>query len=449
MANGFSNLGVEPHVFMNSVRAALPENYKHQLPVSIAGQKDYSGTGKVLSKDNHFASLWHQTAINLVGKILFRDNIIVNPLAEFEGDLMTNGDKVEEMILDAAETFMFNPTRAEKKLFSRRVPELKAVIHTRKRDVSNLRTLQDTVYTDIFHNVAELDHYVVAVTQSMLSGNEFEKYYFTKETVSEAIYEGQVRKIDLGSGATAKQLQKVILKMTKLMSHPSRYFNMGNVGQPGNKGETGINIQADFSQLRMLLPVTTSVDLNVDFFASAFHLDAVKSGLAIKEVDYFPSLYKYTADHTVTGNDLAQGYLSDEEFDEGSIVQKGAYASQAAYEASKAAGGLNDIEMVFDGSRVQAVILDRRALVIHPMIPVTLSSEANPLGRYTNVVLNDKGLYSWSPFMPACVIMSDDPVETFNLTDLRIDGESIVGANGVAELNYSDETADAADEVLV
>lgn len=439
--NGFKNLGMDPAVFVNTVRASLPEQYKQSVPVAVAGQTSFTGIGEALAADENFANTWHKAAINLVSKILQRDNKIVNPLAEFEGELITTGDKIEEMVIDAAETFMFNPKKAERKLFERRAPELKAAIHKSIRDVSNARTIQDTVYTDIFRDVSELDRYVVQVTQSMLSGNEYEKYYTTKELVSRAVYNGGVRTFDMGSRVTAKELQKQILKFTKLMVHPSRYFNMGNVGQPDNNGHTGINIQADFSQLRMLLPVTTSVDLNVDFFASAFHLDAVKSGLAIKEVDYFPDIHEYTQDHIVTDLDIANGYVDDYNWEPGDIIPAGTQARESAGETS-------DVEKVFDGSRIQAVILDRRALIINPMLPLTLTSQANPLGRYTNIILQDKSFYSFSPFMPAIVILADEPAETGYITDVQIDGDSVVSPRGVAKIEYSDETLEAAQEVF-
>ena len=184
--SGFKNLGITPAEFMNTVRAKLPKNYQGQLPIAERGQTSFTGVGEILSQDENFANVWHRTAINLVAKILFRENKIVNPLAEFEGELIATGDKVEEMIIDAAETFMFDPSKAEKKLFERRAPELLAAIHSRKRDVSNLKTLQDTVFTDIFRDETQLNRYVIAVTQSMLSGNEYEKYYETKKLVSTA-----------------------------------------------------------------------------------------------------------------------------------------------------------------------------------------------------------------------------------------------------------------------
>ena len=148
--NGFKNLGVTAPEFVNTVREVLPEPYRSNLPIAKAGQKDFSAIGDVLAEDDHFASLWHKNAIKMVMKILQRDNKIVNPLSKFEGELITSGEYIEDMILDIAETFQFDPSAAEKRLFERRPPELKAVIHNHKRDVSNVRTIQDTLITDIF-----------------------------------------------------------------------------------------------------------------------------------------------------------------------------------------------------------------------------------------------------------------------------------------------------------
>nr|DAH37023.1 MAG TPA: Head protein [Caudoviricetes sp.] len=445
--SGFKNLGITPAEFMNTVRAKLPKNYQGQLPIAERGQTSFTGVGEILSQDENFANVWHRTAINLVAKILFRENKIVNPLAEFEGELITTGDKVEEMIIDAAETFMFDPSKAEKKLFERRAPELLAAIHSRKRDVSNLKTLQDTVFTDIFRDETQLNRYVIAVTQSMLSGNEYEKYYETKKLVSTAVYKGSVRTIDMGKALTAKQMQKAILRHSKLMIHPNRFYNMAYANQTNIRGYTGINIQADFTELRMLLPVNTSVDLSVDFFAAAFHSDAVKSNLAIKEVDFFPSIYEYTKDHVVTNEDIAKGFLSDYNFEVGDTVPAGTEASEAAYQDSLT--GAQDIELKFDGSRIQAVILDKRALVINPQIPVELSSTANPLGRYTQIILNDKQIMSYSSFMPACVILADELVDTVELTSIAIDNKQLpVDTTGQVNIPYSEETGAAANEVF-
>lgn len=448
--HGFGLLNTTPAEFVNEVRANLPKGYRDQLPIAEAGQTSFTGIGQVLDEDNEFANRWHKSAINMVAKILQRDNKIVNPLAEFEGELVTSGAYIEEMIFDTAATFMFDPKKAEVKLFERRPPELKAAYHTHVRDVTSIRTLQDTTYTQMFTNVNELDRYVIQVTQSMLSGNETEKYYTTKKLISESIYNNKVRVLDLGADVTAKTIQKAILKVSKLMIHPNRFFNMANVGQPGfdpKKANTGINMQADFPQLRMLLPVGTSVDLNVDFFASAFHLDAVKSGIAIKEVDYFPNIYQYNTEHVVTAKDIENGFLNDYNFEIGETIPKGNEASEAAY-LDAIETGANDIDLVFDASRIQAVILDRRALMINPALKTTFSTQPNAAGRYNQLILNDKEYFNFSAFVPSCVIMANDPVEPGNVYDIKIDGVSIVDANGIADIPYTDETGKAADEVF-
>lgn len=435
--NGFEALNTTASKFMNTVRENIPPEYRNQLPIAEAGQESFTGVGKALEKNKFLANVWHDEAANLIGKIIQNDNKIYNPLAEFEGDLVETGAEMEEMIIDTAATFAFNPSKAEVKLFERREPELRSAIHTNKRDVTTIRTLQDTQYTEIFRSTKDLDRYILQVTQSILSGNESEKYYTTKELVSMAAYKGSVRVLDLGQNVSAKNIQKVISKIAKSMVHPSRNWNAGKV-----------NIQADFSELRMLLPINTSVDLNVDFFANVFHLDAVKSGLAIKEVDYFPNIYEYTKDHIVTAEDHLNLLLNDYNFDIGEVVKAGSQASEAAFLNATADGGLNDVELKFDASRIQAVILDRRVLKINPQLVGTFATQPNAAGRYTQLIFNEKEFFGYSPFLPSAVIMANDPIDIADLNDVKIDGISIVDGLGVANIEYTAETREATEAVF-
>lgn len=448
--NAFKNLGIEPAEFLNTVREKLPKAYKSSVPIAEAGQTSFTGIGQVLDQDSALANVWHKTAVNLIGKIIQRSNILTNPLAEFEGDLMEDGAEIEEMIIDAAGTYAFNPTKAVKRLFDRKEPELRVQIHKSTRDVTSKRTIQDTQITQIFRNVTMLEKYIVHVTQSLLSGNEYEKYYTTKELLSTAIMNNKIRVLDLGNDVKAADIQEAIMTVTKAMQHPSRFFNMGNVGQPDARGNTGLNIQADFSQLRLILPLQTSVKLDVKFFANVFHLDSVKSGLAIKEIDFLPNIYQYTKDHIVTAEDLANGYVSEDNFEVGETIKAGSMATREAFEAANEEEGKKDIELKFDASRVKAIVLDKRALVINPQLPTTLSSVVNPEGRYINVILNEKEIFSFSTFMPACVIMAGEESDGIaNVYDVLLDGASIKDPKtGIVNLDFSKETKEASDEVF-
>ncbi|MDK6445842.1 hypothetical protein QP104_07980, partial [Alloscardovia omnicolens] len=82
---------------------------------------------------------------------------------------------------------------------------------------------------------------------------------------------------------------------------------------------------------------------------------------------------------------MASGFFNDFNYKVGDVVPKGAQAKPEAYEYAKE-NGLDDIELVFDASRIQAVILDRRALVINPMLETTLASQPNSLGRYVQII---------------------------------------------------------------
>jgi hypothetical protein len=378
---------VEMHDFVNAVRTAMPNG--ETLPLAEAGTLGFVGVGESLTASNpDFRNQWHTTAVNLVAKILMNENRLYNPLAEFEGDLVANGKMIEEMIIDAAETALFNPTRAEVQLFDRRPPELYAVIHQTTRDVNNSLTLQDTWYTEIFSGPDTLNRYVISVTESIASGNEYEKYYTTKEMISNAQAEGKIFTIDLGATATPRQLQKAIISNSRKMSHPNRIYNFG-------RGTDGVRTQTNRANLRMLITEDALATLNVDFFANAFNLDAVQADIALKPVDYFPDIWQYSADHTVIQADFDNKWLDPRSYTIGDIIPAGAMARVGAAGAA----------LVYDASKILAVVLDKRKLIINPVLPATYSTVSNPLGRYTNIIFNEKCYYSVSPFLNAFTVI--------------------------------------------
>lgn len=448
MNSGFNYLGVTPAGFVEGVKAELPLSFQQEVPSSKAGQTDFSGIGQAVERNPLLGPAWHRTAVTLIARILMRDNKITNPMSEFEGELVENGNFIEEMIIDTAKAFMFDPSKAVMKIFDRREPRLRALIHQHKRDVIIPTTLQDTYYPTIFRTPAELNRYVINVAQSLVSSNESGKYFESKAIVSKAAAAGSIRTIDLGATVTYEDLQEQILTHSKQMLQPSRFYNMGNIGQLDNEGETGIEIQADRNELRMLLPISTSVGLDVKFFANAFHLDPVKSNLVIKEINSFPSIHEYNKDHTITQTDIANGFINDYNFEVGEILPAGTIATEKAYRHSIATGE-NDIDLVYDASRIKAVILDRRALLINPIIPVTFSNDTNGQGRYVNITLHDKGYFSFSPFMPSVVILADEVVKNRPVQDVQIDNESILNKQtGIANIPYTEETGTATDEVF-
>ena len=131
----------------------------------------------------------------------------------------------------------------------------------------------------------------------------------------------------------------------------------------------------------MLVPLKTSIDIDVDFVANAFNPELFKATqVHFTEVDAFPDVWTYNTDHTVTSDDIDKGYVDGRVHPVGSVIKKGSIATANA----------TDAEQTLIGDKVGAIVLDRDALQLRDALPLTLSTINNPKKRYTNIFLNQK-----------------------------------------------------------
>lgn len=142
-----------------------------------------------------------------------------------------------------------------------------------------------------------------------------------------------------------------------------------------------INQATHVSDIEVIVPLKTSIDIDVDFVANAFNPELFRNTrVHFTEVDALPSVWEYETDHVVTTDDIDKGYLDARTHPIGSTVKAGTIANENA----------TDAKLMLDGDKVGALVLDRDALQLWDALPLTLSTINNPKKRYTNIFLNQK-----------------------------------------------------------
>ena len=186
-------------------------------------------------------------------------------------------------------------------------------------------------------------------------------------TLSKSLADGMIAKTSVDN---VKELQKQILYYARRF----QYFSRDN-------NALGINQATHVSDIEVLVPLKTSIDIDVDFVANAFNPELFKNTqVHFTEVDAFPDVWTYTSDHTVTSDDIDKGYVDGRTHAVGTTIKAGSIATANA----------TDAEQTLVGDKVGAIVLDRDALQLWDALPLTLSTINNPRKRYTNIFLNQK-----------------------------------------------------------
>lgn len=394
-----------PATTLNLVREGIDLPYRDTVPMAEAGQKSFAGIGQALASNPEVANKWLSSLINRVGGVIIHEASIANPLAQFKRGIMNAGAILQEIAVDASEERIFNPAVAETNLYKMSDTEtrVKAIYHTATRDVIYKESIQNTVIQEAFTGADPVNAMADRIIKAMSNGNNYNEFFVMKNLFTQALAGNAITAVevtDVTDADSAKKFQTQLMNIVDGMQFPSRSFN--KTYGPDLPGRL---LQTDKEDLRIFITYEMKNILNVDFFANMFQIDRVEVEARMVILDYFPSAYVYTAEHTVTAGDLKAGTLDPEQFKIGDKVAKGMVARANADGSAPA-----DAELLFDGKRIKAVVADINALQVYDVFKPYLTSAVNPEGRYVNVTFHAKQRVSWSSFVNAVALVTPGTV---------------------------------------
>lgn len=357
------------------------------LPAYEAGS-DFTPYGRELVSNPDLFNGYLSTLVRQYGVIFQRVSLAQNPLRMFKKGLMPFGANLESIVYDTVEAKKYNPffkdSKGEKlSPYEQNLLNPAGSTYSDTQDISMPVTIIDTVDTQFFQNLAQFHTYVWGKIASLVNGAVLDEFYHTKLTMSRPIADNKMPVVNIKDGADAT---KKLAKTIKSTAMKMRYFNR-------NFNGAGINQATLVQNIVVVVPVDRSVDLDMDYFGQLFNPENSKDfNVQYVQVDSFPSIWKYSKDHTVTQDDADKGYIDVRTegnnygyYHIGDVIKKGTLAKPNATDATE----------VFDGNKLAGVVLDRDALQIWDMLPTTLSTISNPRGRYNNVFLNKKALFAY------------------------------------------------------
>lgn len=333
---------------------------------------DFSVIGTDLNQNPAKVGAYLNSVATKYANVFIKSARATNPLFAFKRGAIPFGGLIETVVYDVIRPKVFRPDLldGEENPFAQNFGRV--VGHTYKKfmDLESRNTFLDTIDVVHFQNLTQYHNHILAKINQLINGIVLEEYNQTKMCLAKPLADGYINKT--GVSHNIKELQQKILYTTRRM----RYFT-------SDYNKDGITQASKVDDIVVILPLATSLNLDVNFLANAFNPELFKNvRVRIVEVDSIPSVYEYKTDHEVTQDDITSGNVDPREHPVGSTIPQGSLGKE----------GATDVEMKLDGSKVGAIVMDRDALQLWDQRKLTLSQTSNPAKRYTNIFANQKTL---------------------------------------------------------
>lgn len=271
---------------LNKIRANASSAYQEVIPE--ATQDNIKEVGNPILKYQARANEFLSELVNRIALVLVTNKTYNNPLKPFKRGEITLGETVEEIFVDLIKAEPYYRVDTEGKTaaedeFAQRIPDVKAVFHTRNRQDKFPVTISNDDLRTAFLSYQGVEDLVSKIITAVYTSDEYAEFLLMKNIFLEAGNRGALYPVTVADPKTDEASARAFAKMTRAtsrkMTFMSRDYNMMGVATHTQIGE----------QVIFILPEVEAA-MDVDALAYAFNMNKVDFMGRVIVVDDFGGL---------------------------------------------------------------------------------------------------------------------------------------------------------------
>lgn len=256
-----SNLTASTVDILNAIRNDATQMYQNYVPIAQQEPSNCKAIGAAIMQ---FPALQNEFVTALVNRIAFvkvRNMEFSNPYAKFKKGILEFGETIEDVFVEIAEPFRYDPAVAESKVFARQMPDVRSAFHLINYQEFYKVTIQNNDLRKAFLSYQGVEDLISRIVNSLYVGAEYDEFLVTKYLLMRHILAGHMYPVT-PSGSTSTTDAKDYKAISNLLEFPSTEYNMSGVHNVSKK---------DSQYLFMTAAADAAMD--VDVLAAAFNMN--------------------------------------------------------------------------------------------------------------------------------------------------------------------------------
>lgn len=257
----FSNNSVD---VLNAIRNAASTDYQDYVPIATADAEVIKEIGAVIMNSPSLQNQFVNSLVNRIAFVIMTSRMYDNPLRMFKKGLIELGETVEEIFVNIAKPFQFDPSVAETNLYKRQMPDVRAAFHIMNYQIFYKDTISHDQLKQAFTSINGVTDLISKIIESMYTGAEYDEFLVMKYLLAKRILKGMVYPVSIPTVETANM--KGIVSKIKGISNKFEFmdskYNLAKVKTHSKKDRQYILLNSDFDAA-----------MDVEVLASAFNMD--------------------------------------------------------------------------------------------------------------------------------------------------------------------------------
>lgn len=361
-----SNLTRSSVDILNAIRNNSTAYYRDYVPVASNTADSLREIGNVIMNYPALQNEFLSALVNRIGRVLITSKMYKNPWAVFKKGEMLYGETIEEIFVNIAKPFEFDPAVAEQKVFKREIPDVRSAFHILNYQKFYKATISIDQLRQAFLSWQGVTDLISRIVEAMYTSANYDEFLTMKYILARNILNGNLTALQVAqvTPETIKKAVSIIKGVSNSFEFMSNKFNLAGVANYSLKDNQYLIVNSEFDAA-----------MDVEVLASAFNMSKAEFLGHRVLIDGFDQL-----------DNERLGLL---------------FADDPNY-TPITAGELVALK------RVPAVIIDRDFFVIIDNL-TTFTENYNGEGLYWNYFYHVWKTFSVSPFSNSAVFVEGEP----------------------------------------
>lgn len=249
---------------LNVIRNNASVDFRNYVPIATPDADSIKTIGAIImdypSLQNEFLS----ALVNRIGLVIITSKMYSNPLSVLKKGVLEFGETIEEIFVNIAKPFTFDPEEAESKQFKREIPDVRSAFHVLNYKKFYKVTISDDQLRQAFLSWNGVSDLIAKVVDSMYTAAEYDELQVTKYMIARQLLDGRMYAVTIPEVTTPNM--KAVVSAVKGVSNKFTFMN-SNFNVAGVKTHTLKNEQY------IIMNANFDATMDVEVLASAFNMD--------------------------------------------------------------------------------------------------------------------------------------------------------------------------------
>ena len=288
---------------LNAIRNNATQNYRDYVPKATPDADSIRQIGTIIMDYPALQNELLSALVNRIGRVLITSKMYDNPWAFFKKGLLEFGESVEEIFVNIAKPFQFDPAVAETNVFKREIPDVKAAFHIMNYQKYYKATISNDQLRQAFLSWQGISDLIAKIVDAMYTGANYDEFQTMKYMLARHILDGHMYPVEIPAVETANM--KSIVSVVKGVSNKFTFLSP-------NYNLAGVQTYTDKNDQYMLINSQFDATMDVEVLASAFNMDKAEFSGRRVLVDSFGSLDTDRLSELFAGDSTYKEISSDE-----------------------------------------------------------------------------------------------------------------------------------------